>query len=297
MSVVVPTKKATLRRGLAAAILLSVVLASGRASAGPVRAHPYFDDGGTLSWSTDLASAQAAARESGRLILVEYGRRQCCTCKTLVQKVLPSDSLRRRVQGLCVGLAADCDEPEPKVAAIFCANLPGAFLLPFVAVLSPDLEWVTGWSGGKSAEEVGMHLDRGEAFRRSARVAEAKRAAEAGRWGRVVRLAQEAGGGRSGPDAEEWRALLARADAWAEKALADAVAAAKAGRCEEAQRLLDAVEREMPGRWAADDAEVGKKALKRREALEAIAKDAQAEARRAARTEYAGTRWAVLFAA
>lgn len=36
--------------------------------------HPHFDDGGTLAWSTKVADAQAAARASGKLILIEYGR-------------------------------------------------------------------------------------------------------------------------------------------------------------------------------------------------------------------------------
>jgi hypothetical protein len=36
--------------------------------------HPHFEDKGTLSWSTKLADAQAAARSAGKLILIEYGR-------------------------------------------------------------------------------------------------------------------------------------------------------------------------------------------------------------------------------
>jgi len=36
--------------------------------------HPHFNDGGTLEWSTNLDAARAAAKSSGRLIFVEYGR-------------------------------------------------------------------------------------------------------------------------------------------------------------------------------------------------------------------------------
>ena len=36
--------------------------------------HPHFNDGGTLPWSTKLADAQAAAKKSGKLIFIEYGR-------------------------------------------------------------------------------------------------------------------------------------------------------------------------------------------------------------------------------
>ncbi len=36
--------------------------------------HPRFDDKGTLSWSTKLADAKAAAKAAGKLIFIEYGR-------------------------------------------------------------------------------------------------------------------------------------------------------------------------------------------------------------------------------
>jgi hypothetical protein len=48
-------------------------LALPAAAEGPTP-HPYFNDGGTLSWSTALADAQAAARKGGRAIFVEFGR-------------------------------------------------------------------------------------------------------------------------------------------------------------------------------------------------------------------------------
>jgi hypothetical protein len=39
------------------------------------RAHPHFDDGGTLPWYKTFAEAKAAAKKADRLILVEYGRK------------------------------------------------------------------------------------------------------------------------------------------------------------------------------------------------------------------------------
>jgi hypothetical protein len=36
--------------------------------------HPRFDDRGTLSWSTKLDDAKAAAKTAGKLIFIEYGR-------------------------------------------------------------------------------------------------------------------------------------------------------------------------------------------------------------------------------
>jgi hypothetical protein len=56
---------------VAALALAAVGLAGDAAKPAP---HPHFDDGGTLSWSTKVADAQAAAKASGKLILIEYGR-------------------------------------------------------------------------------------------------------------------------------------------------------------------------------------------------------------------------------
>jgi len=39
-----------------------------------MRAHPTFDDGGTLDWHTRFAEATAAARANGRLVFIEFGR-------------------------------------------------------------------------------------------------------------------------------------------------------------------------------------------------------------------------------
>jgi hypothetical protein len=51
--------------------LVSLVLAGDPPKAAP---HPRFDDRGTLSWSTKLDDAKAAAKTAGKLIFIEYGR-------------------------------------------------------------------------------------------------------------------------------------------------------------------------------------------------------------------------------
>jgi hypothetical protein len=38
------------------------------------RAHPHFDDRGTLDWNTSFAEAQAAARAAGKRIFIDVGR-------------------------------------------------------------------------------------------------------------------------------------------------------------------------------------------------------------------------------
>ncbi len=145
------------------AIAPSVSPNAHRADASPASTHPYFDDAGTLTWFTRLEDAQAAARASGKLIFVEYGRRACCNCRTLVACVLPCPTVAPRMAKAAIGLAADCDEPDPRIAALFDKNLADAKLLPFVAFATPDLAWVTGWCGRMDAQKIGDHIGMAEA--------------------------------------------------------------------------------------------------------------------------------------
>ena len=151
----------------AAACAATLALSStpSRATAGPDAAHPYFDDKGTLAWHCDLPSAQAAARASGRLVFIEYGRRACGNCRVLVQRVMPQPCVKARLSSVCVGLAADCDEPDPVVTAVFHKAMPDASLLPFVAVVTPDLEYVTGWSGSMDVDGCARQMDKIDAWR------------------------------------------------------------------------------------------------------------------------------------
>ena len=38
------------------------------------RAHPHFDDQGTLDWHTSLEGAKEQARREGKQIFIEFGR-------------------------------------------------------------------------------------------------------------------------------------------------------------------------------------------------------------------------------
>jgi hypothetical protein len=66
--------------------------------------------------------------------------------------------VRERLAVACVGLAADCDEPDPRIEALFRTGLPRASTLPFVGIVTPDLRWVTGWAGSVGADEVVGHI-------------------------------------------------------------------------------------------------------------------------------------------
>jgi hypothetical protein len=131
--------------------------------------HPYFRDQGTLSWSTCLEGAQREARATGKLILVEYGRLACRNCRVLVETILPAPGVRERAAATCVGLAADCDEPDPRIDALLRKNLADATVLPWVGIVTADLRWVCGWAGGIDAIEIGPHLSAAESTCRAQR--------------------------------------------------------------------------------------------------------------------------------
>lgn len=378
-----------------AALTAALVLAAGPSSAGAApdrraNAHPYFDDQGTLAWYSDLSAAQEAGRASGKLILVEYGRRACCNCRTLVQRVLPSASVKSRVASLCVGLAANCDEPDPRVEAMFRKAMPDASMLPFVAVVSADLEFATGWNGAMDVPGCSSELTKAEAWHArhvrkpapaapitvapapriapapqvvaapapasprapapAARVAptpvpstavpastttataasrpagapsgasisaspaptgtqavtlaacralleRAEAASSAGDHAGALRMDREAAALSIRVEAARWAVVLAKADAWAEKLLATAAAAALAGHVDEAEKVVTRVKHDAEGRGASIDAERGARAIATRRRIDASPAAARTKARADAKSTYRGTRWEVLFPA
>ena len=60
----------------AALALASIVIVSTAVFAAdtPRKAHPHFNSGGVLNWTTTLADAQALAKAEDKLIFIEYGR-------------------------------------------------------------------------------------------------------------------------------------------------------------------------------------------------------------------------------
>ncbi len=38
------------------------------------RAHPHFDDNGTLDWTTDFEEAKTRAKAEGKKVFIEFGR-------------------------------------------------------------------------------------------------------------------------------------------------------------------------------------------------------------------------------
>ena len=241
----------TLATTFAATLVLWTSL--GRADAGPAGAHPFFPDGGTLAWYVDLQEAQLAARAQNKVLFIEYGRRECPNCRTLVSRVLPTAGLRERFVACAVGLAADCDEPDPKLEALFKIGLgPDAKALPFVAFASPDLEWIGGWAGGMDVPGCAQRLDVAESWRGRAAAARAatRRPAPAVRGmpaGTVPVSVRPLGVGPTAPHSPTSDDL-----ARARESLAKAKTASAAGRHGEVLRL-DATAARAPVRVEPED--------------------------------------------
>lgn len=125
--------------------------------------HPYFNDQGTLRWYHTLADAKRAATSEGKIIFVEYGRRRCTQCRTIVSRVLPDPRVRSGIAKIAVGLVAECDRPEAAVDSLLRRNLPSTRMLPFVAFLTADGRYITGFSGGCSVERFLAHVRKAEA--------------------------------------------------------------------------------------------------------------------------------------
>jgi len=309
---------------LAAAAILVAVLTppalaqtSGKPDAPPATpasSHPYFNDRGALAWSTKLADAQEAARRDGKLILIEFGRQKCGNCRSFVERVVPDPRIRPRLSAIAVGLAAECDPPgrDSEVANLLGTYLTNAKTLPFVGIVTADLEWIAGYSGQKSAglfieqlaaaESSPLRPANADSRAKLAPLAERARAALAkgDHAGAVTAIhAADAYKGKC-DERDALEAARAEAAAWAEERLAGAAATIAAkGDAEEAKRRLSSIAHDFAGEPAGADAKKGLDALARH-ATYAFARDAGdaaklASVREKALAEFAGTRWKALF--
>src|SRR5262249_8501268 len=84
---------------------------------------------------------------------IEFGRQKCGNCRAFVEKVVPDPRIRARLGAVAVGLAAEADPPsrDPQVENLLGEHLVNAKTLPFVGIVTADLEWIAGYSGNRSA--------------------------------------------------------------------------------------------------------------------------------------------------
>jgi len=227
-----------------------------------------------------------------------------------VERVLPSPEIKSRIAGLAVGLAADCDDPEPGLEEVMHSHLPDAKTLPFAGFVTPDGKWVDGWSGYKDAGELAAVLTAVEqspvllatpAVRAQlGKLAEvATAAAERGDWKAVLRAWRE--GDATTGRCEERVALAAaekRARDWVAAQFAEVIRDCTSGAdLAAARKKLADVRSQFAGEPEAAEADAGAKALVRLQqirAAEARPNPAR-DLREKAAQPYQGTRWTAVF--
>ncbi len=211
---------------------------------------------------------------------------------------------------LAIGLAADCDNPEPAVEKIFRERLPGATGLPFVGFITHDTKWVDGYSGFKNTGDFQKvmekadktpYLQASKATRKKLAgiVARAEKAAGRGDWKSVMKAAKDTAktSGRC-PERKQMSALVAKAHKWAEAELERAVKLARStDDLAQPRKVLSRVKKHMAGLPEADDAAEGLKALRRLAQIhktEAAGKGKDGMREKAA-AKFKESRWASIF--
>ncbi|MEZ5973506.1 MAG: thioredoxin family protein [Planctomycetota bacterium] len=111
--------------------------------------HPHFNDRDTLDWHVTLEGAKESARRTGRMIFIEFGRKACSQCKSLVEAVLPRPDVSDLLQNHFVALAADADADDPEILRI-ASHLEDAMMLPFVMFTDAEGQFLDGYSGAST---------------------------------------------------------------------------------------------------------------------------------------------------
>jgi len=115
-----------------------------------VPGHPYFHDERAVPWRARLADGLAAAGESGRRVLVVYGRASCAASRALVEKTIGKGEIAEYLDRHFVAVAADAEAVEPEVAALV-AGLPKREPTPLCIYLDRDGRALHSTAGGRPA--------------------------------------------------------------------------------------------------------------------------------------------------
>jgi hypothetical protein len=108
--------------------------------------HPHFVSG--LGWHTVLDDALAEATRDGKRLLVVVGRATCAGTRALVERTLAKEELEEYTLAHFVLLAAEADQPEPRVAEIVGA-LAVRSPTPLCIYLATDGRVLTSTAGGR----------------------------------------------------------------------------------------------------------------------------------------------------
>ena len=118
----------------------------------------------SFRWYHRWSEAQAAARQSGRHILVLSTKPDCKICEYFKDTTVPQteDSLR----SVAVGYINEILSPEVvAVDNILRDNLPTAKFMPLVGFLTADMQWVHGFSGKRTPDQFRSDIQRIPAMR------------------------------------------------------------------------------------------------------------------------------------
>lgn len=228
----------------------------------------------------------------------------------LVERTLTSEEIQKRIGKTFVGLASDCDNPEREVEKLMRDNLKDARMLPFVAIITHDGKWVSGWSGSRAMygvlEEIekaekSPHLQASAATRKkmASLLKTARKGLEKQNWGATLKAHQSVAKmwGRC-QERDEIAALTDKARAWATDQFERVLAHAKDNEdMVPARKMLSGVKKHFRGEPEADDSSMGNKALAKLVSLRKIEAKGKKrpDLRAKAQKQFAKTRWAVLF--
>ncbi|MDG2150268.1 MAG: hypothetical protein P8N09_12170 [Planctomycetota bacterium] len=67
---------------------------------------------------------------------------------------MPQPEIAEILKEHFVGLASDCDAPEPEVVDLISTHLADGMMLPFVLITDADGAFLTGWHGSVSPETM-----------------------------------------------------------------------------------------------------------------------------------------------
>ncbi len=135
---------------------------------GSTSAHLVENHGG-FTWYLDFEEAAAEARRTGRLIYCLSTRPGCHMCEAVRDQSVV-DNLAD-MQRVCVGYLYNIHNPtkDPsitRVDSLLRRNLVGATLMPLTGWVTPDLQWVHGFSGWREPSAFRVEVARARSLAR-----------------------------------------------------------------------------------------------------------------------------------
>jgi thioredoxin-like negative regulator of GroEL len=121
--------------------------------------HPHFNDQGAHKWFVTLEGGLEQAKRSGRMIFVEFGRKACGDCRTLVEKQLIDPAVADKLNSHFVTVSADADSDDDAIMEL-AMQVEDASMLPFVMFADAEGQFLDGFSGLGSVKDLAAMMDR-----------------------------------------------------------------------------------------------------------------------------------------